>query len=205
MNAALVMRDAETDSWWSIMTGEAIAGPLKQTRLKELPVARKIKWKDWKELHPDTKVLSVKELEHDHRNPYLDYFTSARGYRGISSADKRMPDKESIYAFKIDGTPYAVSHKRIEGGSVFRISESREILLYRERGASVFASTLAYTNYSFDKPHRYVWDSGWVDPFIAEKLDPKAGFKHANTARLQGFDTFWYNWSATHRNVKVLD
>ena len=35
--ASLVMRDRETDSWWSIMTSEAIGGELDGADLVELP------------------------------------------------------------------------------------------------------------------------------------------------------------------------
>jgi len=47
MHAALVMRDKETDTYWSIMTGDAIAGDLRGTPLEELPLGEKAQWKDW--------------------------------------------------------------------------------------------------------------------------------------------------------------
>ncbi len=59
MHAALVMRDKETDSYWSIMTGDAIAGDLKGTPLEEWPLGEKAQWGDWSARHPDTLVLSV--------------------------------------------------------------------------------------------------------------------------------------------------
>ena len=42
VNATLVMQDFETDSYWSIMTHEAIEGEEKGTKLKELPIDIKI-------------------------------------------------------------------------------------------------------------------------------------------------------------------
>ena len=45
LSASLVMRDRQTDSWWSIMTSKAIGGPLEGTALPELPVGEKTTWK----------------------------------------------------------------------------------------------------------------------------------------------------------------
>jgi hypothetical protein len=50
LHSALVMQDKETDSYWSIMTGDSLA---------ELPLGVKSQWKDWVASHPDTVVLSV--------------------------------------------------------------------------------------------------------------------------------------------------
>ena len=41
------MQDFETDSYWSIMTHEAIEGEEKGTKLKELPIAVKVHWEEW--------------------------------------------------------------------------------------------------------------------------------------------------------------
>ena len=51
--ASLIMRDRETDSWWSIMTSDAIGGELVGTDLVELPRGEKVTWKDWRRRHPD--------------------------------------------------------------------------------------------------------------------------------------------------------
>ena len=76
MDASLVMRDRETDSWWSIMTSDAIGGELDGTDLVELPRGEKVTWKDWRGRHPGTLVLSVEGEEHVENNPYDNYFTS---------------------------------------------------------------------------------------------------------------------------------
>ena len=59
VNASLVMQDEQTDTYWSIMEGEAVAGELSGEKLVELPIGEKIQWRHWKERHPDTLVLSV--------------------------------------------------------------------------------------------------------------------------------------------------
>jgi hypothetical protein len=49
--------DYETDSLWVQATGQAVAGPLKGTILDRLP-ATQTTWSEWRQLHPDTRVLS---------------------------------------------------------------------------------------------------------------------------------------------------
>ena len=68
--SSLVMRDLETDSWWSIMTGDAIGGELEGTRLEELPVGEKVRWEEWRRRHPDTLVLTLRDMEHWPRNAH---------------------------------------------------------------------------------------------------------------------------------------
>ena len=53
----LVMYDHQTGSYWHQVIGEAIVGPLTGSRLRTLP-SMTTTWGQWKELYPDTKVLS---------------------------------------------------------------------------------------------------------------------------------------------------
>ena len=52
-----VMYDHHTGSYWYQVLGEAIVGPLTGKRLKLLP-SMTITWAQWKEQHPETRVLS---------------------------------------------------------------------------------------------------------------------------------------------------
>lgn len=216
MNASLVMRDRETDSWWSIITGDAIGGILQGTQLVEVPVAEKMMWKEWKERHPDTLVLSVDGKEHDPRGGYDSYFTSSHTFRGLTSTDTRMYDKASIYAFQLNGIPYAVAHSSFEGGQSFKLSKTREVFLYREKGSSIFASTYAYIADVDYKGDRFVMTDGkWRYAVTGDEFSKKGGFALETSAKdeeaarpelvkLTGFDTFWYIWTTTHEQVQVL-
>ena len=56
----LVMYDEETGSLWLQRTGESLEGPMKGTALRELPesqVNQRVRWDEWKRLHPHTLVL----------------------------------------------------------------------------------------------------------------------------------------------------
>ena len=53
----LVMYDHETGSYWHQVIGDAIVGPLTGSRLELLP-AMTTTWRQWRDLQPDTHVLS---------------------------------------------------------------------------------------------------------------------------------------------------
>ena len=108
MSASLVMRDRETDSWWSIMSSDAIGGELNGADLTELPVGVKTQWGDWVEQYPETLVLSVAGEEHTANNPYDNYLTGEGTFRGLEVDDQRLPPKAPIYSFHVAGHAVAV-------------------------------------------------------------------------------------------------
>lgn len=201
MHAALVMRDKETDSWWSIMTGDAIAGELKGMPLEEWPLGEKAQWGDWSKRHPGTLVLSVNGEEHVENNPYDNYFASDSGFRDMAARDDRLETKAPIYSFRLGAESFAVPFAAFQDGAVFRAGD-REIFLYRPTGVAVFYSTLAFQGTPGDFARR---GDGWRHAPSGEGFDPGHGaFGSAAVERLDGFDTYWYMWSLTHPDTKVL-
>ena len=188
--ASLVMRDRETDSWWSIMTSRAIGGELEGADLVELPYGEKTTWAEWRARHPDSLVLSVGGREHEARNPYAEYFASDGTFRGLEIADRRLPAKEPIFSFFLDGRPYVVPHAAVQGRRLLEVGEAR-LLLFRPPGAAMFASTRA-----------------WRLPagFAAadEALPPDDELEAAGFVPLGGIDTFWYNWAAVNEGSEIL-
>jgi len=204
LHAALVMRDKETDSYWSIMTGAAIAGELAGTPLEEWSLGEKAQWKDWVARHPDTVVLSVDGKEHIANNPYDNYFASDSGFREIAARDGRLETKDPIYSFQVGGKRYAVPFSAFEGGAVFRAG-SRELFLYRPVRVEVYYSTLAFQG---DPGTFRRGPDGWHHEPSGARFDPeKRGFGGGSgetVPKLEGFDTFWYMWSLTHPDTDVL-
>jgi hypothetical protein len=206
--ASLVMRDRETDSWWSIISGDAIGGTLKGMKLEELPVWEKTTWGEWRERHPNSLVLSVDGVEHDPGNPYQRYFSSDGTFRGTKVKDDRLPGKESIYSFRAGAKAYAAPHDAIVGGAVFDV-DGGTVFLYRSPGADMFASTRAYFAPSGDDADDPVFkqdSGGWVASATGARFDPNTGFSGEGKSpeRLTGFDTFWYMWSNINDDVVIL-
>jgi hypothetical protein len=70
----LIMYDRQTETWWQQATGEGIVGELTGTQLDFYP-AELIAWSDFRQAHPDGKVLS-RDTGYDRdygRNPYACY------------------------------------------------------------------------------------------------------------------------------------
>jgi hypothetical protein len=188
--ASLVMRDRETDSWWSIMTSEAIGGDLAGADLVELPYGEKVTWEEWRARHPETLVLSVEGREHEAVNRYDEYFANDRTFRGLEVEDDRLPAKEPVFSFFFDGKPYAVPHTALEGRRVFDLAGAR-LLLFRQPGAEMFASTRA-----------------WLGPAAGDgasaELPGDEELEAAGFSPLGGIDTFWYTWSALNQGTEIL-
>jgi hypothetical protein len=203
--ASLVMRDKETDSWWSIITGDAVGGNLEGEKLDELPVSEKVRWGEWKKRHPDTLVLSVDGQEYDPRNPYTGYFNSERTFQRITAADPRLPAKELVFAFRLGGEQYAVPHAAVEGGAGAVIG-GREVFLYRVAGADVLESTRAYVMEAGDTRIRYK-DGAWIDAKTGAEFSPQTGFAAdaKGVEKLTGFDTFWYNLANIISDPVILE
>jgi len=110
---SLIMMDRETRTLWSHVTGEAIHGKLKGTRLETMPVAYTT-WKQWKAEHPDTQVL-VKE-EPVHGSPYEAYQNDPERF-GITRAKRvieKLPGKAVVHGAVVDGEAVAVTDQAMQ-------------------------------------------------------------------------------------------
>jgi hypothetical protein len=193
LEASLVMRDRQTDSWWSIMSSEAIGGPLEGTALPELPVGTKTTWSEWRRLHPDTLVLSVGGVEHVADNPYDNYFAGDGTFRGVKAADDRLPPREPVFAFHLDGEPWAAPHRAFAGGGILALPDGRPILLFRPRDAEIYRSSEAWL--VGERPA----EAEGVEELLAAARGGAAGL-----TPVAGFDTFWYTWSGVNRDSRIL-
>ena len=74
--------DYQTDSLWVQATGQAVAGSFKGTTLDRLP-ATQTTWSEWRQLHPDTRVLSrpkQKNVRYWH-DSYDLYYATGKGIK----------------------------------------------------------------------------------------------------------------------------
>lgn len=204
IHGSLIMQDRETDTYWSIMRGEAIGGALKGAKMQELPYGEKMRWRDWVKKHPDTLVLSVGGREDLERNPYDRYFASDEGYRGIAVRDKRLKTKEPVFTLQFQNRKIAVPHRRIEGGRVFDLGKAK-LFLYRPKGEEIFFSSAAFLLKSGELEKK---DGRWTVRGTNCVFDPeKLRFTGDSTAcpeAITGFDTFWYTWSLLNPDTEVL-
>ena len=194
MSASLVMRDRETDSWWSIMTSTAIGGELAGEELVELPLGEKITWGDWVRRYPTTLLLSIDGRQHIDSNPYDSYFASDGTYGDVKIADRRLDAKEPVYSFRIEDRPFASPFAAFAGGRVFPLADGRSVLLTRPRNAPLMLSTRGFL----------VAASVEAVDADASKLLERLGELGDAVTPLEGYDTFWYTWISVNPDSELL-
>ena len=203
VNATLVMQDFETNTYWAIISNEAIEGEKKGTKLKELPIAHKVQWEEWVIKYPNTLVLSVNGKE-DARSGYVSYFNSPRGFRDFRATDRRLESKEQVFTFEYENKRYAVVNESIEGGKVFDLGSAR-LFLYRPEEAEMFYSTVAFltTSLGFARVEKG-WQEIESECIFNADTQTFSGGKSTCPKRFSGFDTFWYTWSLNNPDTELL-
>jgi hypothetical protein len=106
-NSNLIMYDEETDTYWQQIDGKAIIGDLVGQELKEISIDTVV-WKDWKDLHPNSEVLSQDTgiARNYGRDPYGGYFEDDfLFYQTPQNVDdtNRIKNKEFVFGVEIDG------------------------------------------------------------------------------------------------------
>ncbi len=206
LNAGLVMRDRETDSWWSIISNDSIWGETEGTGLRHLPGSEKATFGEWRAKHPGTKVLSVEGVEHIAESPFDRYFNSKNGYRNLSATDHRLADKDLLFGFHLEGRAHAVPQARFRRGRRFEV-DGRELFFYREARDSTYRSSIAVEaveGVRFLK-RKGSWQAAHEDGRTAT-FDPRTRRFEGATELLRpvdGFDTYWYIWSLTNPETEV--
>ncbi|MCF7979938.1 MAG: DUF3179 domain-containing protein [Chromatiaceae bacterium] len=103
-NSDLLLYDRQTESLWSQIAKQAIAGPLAGTKLTALPLTHTT-WGAWRRAHPQTQVLST-ETGHRRnydRAPYGGYSSHGELYFPVSARSKRYHPKERVLGVEVNG------------------------------------------------------------------------------------------------------
>jgi len=89
-NSDVLLYDRKTESLWSQIMSEAVAGPFKGVQLRRLPLHHTT-WKEWLKRYPGTRVLSTNTgyIRDYARNPYAGYETSTRLYFDVAQTPPR--------------------------------------------------------------------------------------------------------------------
>ena len=152
-NSDVLLYDRATESLWSQIMSESVAGPRVGTRLAPIPISHTT-WRDWLESHPDTAVMSDDTgFPRDYsRNPYAGYETSRTTYFAVNNqAPDNYHPKEVVLGLGIDGVYKAYPFVELDkhgkqhfsdtvNGSRFNFewdSENRSITITDDKGEAV--------------------------------------------------------------------
>jgi hypothetical protein len=102
-NSDVLLYDRESESLWSQIMKQAVTGPLRGSRLVQLPLTHTT-WRDWRERHPASLVLST-DTGHRRdysRTPYAGYETSPDIYFPVGKVSRRYHPKELVIGLTIN-------------------------------------------------------------------------------------------------------
>jgi hypothetical protein len=116
-NSDVLMYDRQTNSLWSQLMVQAVTGPMKGTRLQQLPLSH-TSWQEWVERYPETRVLSNKTgYSRNYRvDPYPNYGRSGRLYFPVAHSSDKYSRKEIVMGLEIDGRFRVYPFKELKKG-----------------------------------------------------------------------------------------
>ncbi len=96
-NTNIIPYDRETDSNWSQMLFKSVNGRLAGTQAETINLVETT-WKTWKEMYPNTKVVSRNTgFNRSYNYPYGDYKTNHNAiFFPVSRRDNRLPAKQRV-------------------------------------------------------------------------------------------------------------
>lgn len=133
----VVLYDHQSESLWSQLGEEAIAGERTGARLTALP-AELTTWSAWRRRHPDTLVLSPRTgYDRDYRrDPYLSYHRSSALPAGTAVVDERLRPKDRVLGVVVgsQAKAYELAALVREREVSDRIGETRVRVVYDPSG-----------------------------------------------------------------------
>ena len=212
-NSNLVMYDRTTKSLWSQAMSQAIVGKLVGVKLDRIPFDVS-QWKDWKQLYPDSKVLSrdTGSSRPYGVDPYGEYYSSKDVLFPIAKHDDRLELKEIVIGFENEGQYKAyklldvekerVINDQVNGKpiSLFSLNpfmaRAYSPIMVEEQTALQFEYN-AKNNTLVDKQSKSQWN------FDGKAIDGQ--MKGKQLMRLPFDQGFWFEWIAFHPTTDLYN
>ncbi|MGH7207036.1 MAG: DUF3179 domain-containing protein [Nitrospiraceae bacterium] len=143
----LLMYDHQTDSLWSQIAMQAVAGPLTGTRLTPLFLEHTT-WGEWRRAHPHTLVLSIStgHVRDYDRDPYLGYAERRDLMFDTTHFDPSYHPKEWVLGLEVNGTfkAYPFSElKKVKGPFMDQVNGQTVRIHLNARAQSASATDAA--------------------------------------------------------------
>lgn len=202
-----VFEDKTTKTWWQQATGEAIAGPLKGSALKEIP-SRQLTIDSWLRQYPNSMVMAPDSL-YDER-----YFRLEDYDRGIMQSPLVKRDyrawqpKSWIVGVKNEFSSMAYDWNDLVKKRVIQDSlQALPILLAIEADTTSFhvydrrinGSVLQFNTSTTD--NRFT-DQNTNSTWNIDGLCIDGPLKGQQLIRVQAYNEFWHSWETFQLNAK---
>ena len=206
--STLLMYDRETESLWCQVGGRAIEGELKGKRLEMLP-STTTRWKDWRNLYPNTLVLSPDTgyRRNYESNPYSTYdrVKDSLPPFPISLVDKRLSPKELILGVVFDDAKKAYPINQL-GWKVINdeVGDENIVVFTRPKLTSVFFAELNGDILEFELVDQTIVDkntkSEWN--FLGQAIKGSLEGKRLRSAPI--VYAFWFGWVVEYPDTKLF-
>ena len=215
-NGSILLTDDQTKSYWTPFTGEALDGPLKASKLKQMQLVQ-CRWHEWRRLHPQSLVAYVpEELRAGHgsyhfpgmqKNPFERYLLKPLDKR-LASGDAVLgvgdgPSARTYPLSVLDGLAEHAANTVVLTDTLGK----DEIVIFHERGSwltTVFnrkfrGKLLGFSVDDDGRPVDSIYHSHWN--YEGEALDgPVAGEKlRPFPSRVEE----WYIWAAFQPGTNI--
>jgi Protein of unknown function (DUF3179) len=201
-----MFEDATTKSWWQQATGEAIAGPLKGTRLEEIP-SRQASLASWIRLHPNTIIFQPDTLFKQ------DYDDLAKFDKGNVKSHLEKRDSASwkmkswVIGVRLKGFEKAYDWNDLLKNYFIQDSLGNQpVLLVLENDTSsfhVFNRELRgqHLYFALDKNLEQLTDSNTHSTWNLNGLCIEGPFRDARLQPVAAYQEFWHSWHQFHPNT----
>lgn len=208
-NSNLVMYDRSSKSLWSQALGEGIVGKYTGIKLDRIPFDV-MYWKDWKQLYPNTKVLSREtgSARPYGADPYGDYYTSPDILFPISNKDDRLGLKEVVVGLENGGINKAYSLQDVQKQKVINDQiNSKSIALF-----SLYPSMVRIFDpvlngqtliFIYDSRNNAFIDKQTGSQWNFEGKSIEGPLKGNQLLRLPFDEGFWFEWAAFHPATEI--
>ncbi len=204
----LVMYDRQTESYWSQLLGEAVAGELTGTKLEFVP-SWMMTWQEWKAQYPDTVALD-KGGRRGGRDSYTGYYSSSSaGVIGETFQDDRLSTKDFVIGLEVDGEAVAYPFAVLDIEQVVNdvVAEKPVLVVFDEPTGTrvvydrvVAGETLTFTAVTRGALADVETNSTW-DAVTGEAIaGPLAG---QQLQRLKSTIVFWFGWKDFYPDTRV--
>jgi len=202
-----VFEDATTRSWWQQATGEAIAGPLKGARLREIP-SRQVTVAAWMREYPNATVMAP-DPKYDERYFKLEDYDRGTMQSSLVKRDYRSWQRKSwVIGVKLESSSIAYDWNELVEKRLIQDSlQAMPILLTLETDTTtfhVYDRRLKNQVLSFAA---HVNDDGFTDTgthsvWNMDGLCIAGPLKGQQLTSVQAYHEFWHAWQTFQPNVK---